>query len=77
MVKFDISLNEKGYGSIPKELRDSWGKKLRIIPNDSAGVIFGKSTPLEDVEKSVEILLEDVRHRREKEERRKKSTIND
>jgi len=71
MVKFDINLNDKGYGSFPRELRNSWGRRLTVIPNDSAGVVFSKETSLEDVEKSMEILLADIRHRREREEQRR------
>ena len=72
MVQFELKLNTKGYGSIPVELRKSWGHRMTIIPNDSAGVIFGENTDLMDVERSLEILLDDVKHRRERKEREEK-----
>ena len=74
MVEFELKLNTKGYGSIPVELRKSWGHRMTIIPNDTAGVIFGKDTNLKDVERSLEILLDDVKHRRERKEREERGS---
>jgi len=74
MVEFEIKLNDKGYGSFPREVRNSWGRRIALIPNDSAGVVFSKKTPLKDVENSLKILLADVKHRREREERRRAKT---
>lgn len=74
MVEFSINLNQKGYGSIPKELREMWGQRLAVISNSTVGVIYKKGTDLEDIKISLEILLQDVEHRimRDKRDKNKK-----
>lgn len=72
MVKFNINLNKQGYGSIPKELRDIWGRKLEVIPNNTAGVLYKKGTDLRDILVSLRILTQDIEHRVEQEEKKGK-----
>ena len=70
MVKFNINLNKQGYGSVPKELRDIWGRRLEIIPNNTAGILFKKGTDMKDILISLRILEQDIEHRVEQEEKK-------
>lgn len=74
MVEFELKLNEKGYGCIPIEVRKQWGRKLLLIPNAEAGVIFKKGNDLKSVKESLEVLMKDIElriARREREEKQK------
>jgi len=71
MVKFGINLNKQGYGSIPKELRDMWGRRLEVIPNNTAGILYKKGTDMRDILVSLRILEQDIEHRIAQEEKKK------
>ena len=72
MVTFDVNLNDKGYGSIPQELRRQWGRRLEITPNDVVGVIYKKGTELEDILDSMDIVRAQIEGKLKRLERDKK-----
>jgi len=48
---------------LPKELVEAWGFKLKLLPNQQAGVLYPEGARLEDVLRSLEILIEDIKLR--------------
>jgi len=65
-VEFLIKINEKQrLAYIPKEIVNTMGNVLKIKPNQFAMIVYPDGIDLEHVIKSVEILLEDLKHQKE------------
>jgi len=69
MVKFKVKANPQGQYYFPKEVRQELGKKLELVCNARAGVIFPEGTPLETVLDSLDVIQQDLDHRRELKEK--------
>ena len=72
MVEIDVRLTKIGLLYLPKTIRESFGRNLKIIPNASAAVIFPKDMPYEDVLESIKIIKADIEHRISLQKRHKK-----
>lgn len=69
MVEFKININEKERQAyIPKTLIESLGHRWILRPNMKAAVVYSQETPIRAVRRSVEILLDDIRHQESLEE---------
>lgn len=55
---------------VPKEIREAFGRNMRLIPNASAAVLFSEDTGYEDVLASLEIIAADIEHRLNLQEKR-------
>jgi hypothetical protein len=71
MVELKVKLAGVGVFYLPKEIREAFGRRLRIIPNYKAAVIFPEGVSYEDVLSSLEVLAADIRHRARIERERK------
>ena len=69
MPVIERDLDGKSRIVMPKDFTKDWGSKILIHPNYCAIVLRPKSASLEDVIRSVEILLDDLRHQLEIERR--------
>ena len=66
MVRFHASINSQGKVYLPIEIRQTLNaKRLEIIPNAKAIVVFAKGTASRDVIKSLDIVRLDLEHRAE------------
>ena len=63
MVELETKITESGVLYIPKEIRECFGRKMKIIPNATAAVFFPADVSLEDVKASLEIITADIEHR--------------
>lgn len=63
MVKFKVKANPSGQYYLPKEVREELGKKLELICNAKAAVIFPEGIPLTTVLQSLEVIQKDLHHR--------------
>ena len=63
MVELECKITESGVLYIPKEIRQCFGRRMKIIPNATAAVFFPANASLEDVKKSLEIIMADLEHR--------------
>ncbi len=54
------TISDAGVVYLPRELRESLGKHVRLLPDSLAAIIYGADTPLEEVRESVNILLQDI-----------------
>ena len=63
MVEMKTKITDAGVFYVPKELRDAFGLKIKIIPNASAAIFFSRNARYEDVLTSLEIIAADIRHR--------------
>jgi bifunctional DNA-binding transcriptional regulator/antitoxin component of YhaV-PrlF toxin-antitoxin module len=65
MVKFSVKANHQGQYYLPKEVREELGEKLDLICNARAAIIFNSDTSLDQVLKSLDVLMHDLRNRYE------------
>jgi bifunctional DNA-binding transcriptional regulator/antitoxin component of YhaV-PrlF toxin-antitoxin module len=72
MVKFHTKANPQGQYYLPKEVREELGEKLDLICNAKAAVIYNSNTSLELVLKSLEVLTQDIKNRKEAQDAQKK-----
>jgi hypothetical protein len=63
MVELKTRLTGKGILYIPKEIREAFGRNIRIIPNSVAALFFPDGADYEDVLRSLEIIEADLKHR--------------
>ncbi|MEM2104809.1 MAG: hypothetical protein QW717_08005 [Candidatus Bathyarchaeia archaeon] len=63
MVELKTRITETGVLYIPKELREAFGREMRIISNAAAAVFFPSNTTYENVLKSLQIIERDIEHR--------------
>ena len=63
MVELETKITESGVLYVPKEIRQCFGRKMKIIPNATAAVFFPADANLEDVKDSLQIILADIEHR--------------
>ena len=63
MTMLNTKITESGVLYIPKEVRESFGRNMKIITNTSSAVMFSDKTDYEDVLISLEIIQSDLRHR--------------
>jgi len=63
VVQLKTNMTRSGMVYIPKEIRDSFGRVLSIIPNARAAVIFPEGTDYDDVLRSLRIIMTDIKHR--------------
>jgi hypothetical protein len=64
MVEFKVKVHpEQRLMYVPKEIYQTFGTNLKMVANYFAAVIFREDAALQDVIRSLEIILEDLRHR--------------
>ena len=63
MVELQTRFHKSGHIYIPKELREAFGREMKIVPNAAAALFFPAATSYEDVLKSLEIIKMDLEHR--------------
>jgi len=63
LVEFKIKINaQQRLAYIPKEIIEAMGLEYKLVGNRAALVMYPEKTSLEDVVKSLEILLADFHH---------------
>mgnify|MGYP000223934545 FL=1 len=63
MVELETKITESGVLYVPKEIRQCFGRRMKIIPNATAAVFYPADANLEDVKDSLQIILADIEHR--------------
>ena len=63
MVEFQTKITESGVLYIPKEIRECFGRHMKIIPNASAVVFFPADIKYNIVLSSLKIIQADIEHR--------------
>lgn len=60
MVKFETKVDSAGRVYLKEEIRKALGENVHIIPNAFAIVMFPANSNLENVKRSVELILKDI-----------------
>lgn len=63
MVELTTKITESGVLYIPKNVREAFGRHMKIIPNATAALFFPADARYDDVLSSLEIIKADVKHR--------------
>lgn len=63
MVELKTKITTTGVLYIPKEIREVFPRDLKIIPNATAALFFPANVSYENVLKSLEIIVADIKHR--------------
>jgi hypothetical protein len=75
MVELKVNVTESGVFYLPKVVRDSFGRRIRIIPNARAAVLFPKGARYEDVLASLKVIAADIEQRARFQEREKERRV--
>jgi len=62
-LDFDLKTGPQGHVYLPKRIRQSFGKRLKAVPNTKALVIFSENTPPEAVIASLRVIISDLKLR--------------
>jgi hypothetical protein len=60
-MEYALKIGTQGHVYLPKLIRQSFGDKLKAIPNTKALVVFSESTPPEAVIASLQVIISDLR----------------
>jgi len=63
MVELKTKITKTGVLYIPKELREAFGRNMKIIANATASVFFPADADYRDVLQSLDIITKDIKHR--------------
>jgi bifunctional DNA-binding transcriptional regulator/antitoxin component of YhaV-PrlF toxin-antitoxin module len=64
MVQFKLKMDRNRKVYIPKAMREAgFTDTLELIPNAAAAVVYPSGTSLKQVQKSVQVILQDIQNR--------------
>ena len=63
MVELTTKITASGVLYVPKEIRECFGRHMRIIPDAKAALFFPVGVSYENVLRSLETIMSDVKHR--------------
>lgn len=63
MVELQTKFHKSGHIYIPKELREAFGREMKIIANAVAALFFPAEMSYENVLRSLEVIKLDLEHR--------------
>ena len=63
MVELKTKITKTGVLYIPKELREAFGRDMKIIASVTASVFFPADADYRDVLESINIIVKDIQHR--------------
>lgn len=67
-AEFELRINEKkGMAYIPKKLRQQYGLRPKILPNDTAAVMYSANAKTVEIIESLEVLILHLKLRIKKE----------
>ena len=62
-MEFELKTGPQGHVYFPKKIRDAFGEKLKLLPNDCAGAIYPENADPNKVISSLEVIIEHLRLR--------------
>ncbi len=69
-LELRAKITDAGVIYLPTEIRRSFGKHVRLIPDSIAAILFPADADLEDVQDSVNVILQDIQLRIKRSKRR-------
>lgn len=68
-MEFELKTGPQGHIYLPKKIRETFGEKLKFVPNAHAAAIFPVDTDPQSVIASLELIIEDLKLRDKTKER--------
>lgn len=65
-MEYELKTGPQGHIYLPKKIRQTFGEKLKFVPNAHAGVIYPENMDLESVIRSLHVIISDLKLRVEK-----------
>lgn len=62
-MEFELKTGPQGHVYFPKRIRETFGERLRFLPNANAGVIYSENTDPETVIASLYVIISDLKLR--------------
>ncbi|MGB9914437.1 MAG: hypothetical protein ACPLIG_00030 [Candidatus Bathyarchaeales archaeon] len=62
-MEFELKTGPQGHVYLPKLIRKNFGNKLKLFPDNFAGVIYADGTKTEDVIASLEVIIQHLKLR--------------
>lgn len=59
-MELRAKITDAGVIYLPNEIRESFGKHVKLIPNSLAAILFPADADLQDVRDSVNVILQDM-----------------
>lgn len=66
-AEFELKIQKEGITYIPKKLREQYGLRPKILPNETAGVIYKTGAKTTDIIGSLQVLIQHLKLRMGKE----------
>ena len=60
-MEFELKTGPQGHIYLPKLLRKTFGTKIKLIPNDTAGAIYPENANPQDVIASLEVIIQHLK----------------
>jgi hypothetical protein len=57
-MEFNLRTGPQGHVYFPKRIRKIFGEKMKLLPNNIAGVIYPENAQLSDVIASLELIIQ-------------------
>ena len=66
-MEFDLKTGSQGHIYLPKVLRKTFGSKMKLLPDEIAGVIYPENATPQDVIASLEVIIQHLKLQKRKE----------
>ncbi len=60
-MEFELKTGPQGHIYFPKRIREIFGDKIRLLPNDTAGVIFPENAKPEQIIASLQVIIQTLK----------------
>lgn len=62
-MEFNLKAGSQGHIYLPKRIREVFGDRMKLLPNATAAVIYPENVAPEDVIKSLQVIISDLKLR--------------
>jgi len=60
-LDYDLRTGSQGHVYLPKRIRETFGAKLKAVPNTKALVVYSEGTSPEEVIASLQVIISDLK----------------
>jgi hypothetical protein len=72
-LEYNLKIGPQGHVYLPKLIRESFGDKMKFVPDALSGVIYPENAKREDVIESLEIIIQHLKLEQRKEDNKQHS----
>ena len=60
-MEFELKTGTQGHIYLPKMLRKTFGSRIKLLPNDTAGAIYPETATPQEVIASLEVIIQHLK----------------